>query len=162
MRRDSIYQEAVRMASTIDVAPVKKRITTTQKHRSNAPSDSVAEHYRVNLFLPFLDHVTRELKTRFAEGDEPALLAALLVPNALPQLTDSKENLLLSWYKEDLPQPDAAEQEIHRWKHHFKMYTGHLPESAKETLQSTDTDVLSQYSVHPLHVPHIASHHLLL
>uniref|UniRef100_A0A667WQR9 TTF-type domain-containing protein n=1 Tax=Myripristis murdjan TaxID=586833 RepID=A0A667WQR9_9TELE len=134
----TIYQQAVQMASTIDVAPVKKRVTVKQQHRGNAPADSVAEHYRLNLFLPFIDHVTEELRTRFAESSEPALVAALLVPKALPQLTEEKQNLLLSWYKEDLPQPDAAEQEIHRWKHHFKKYTGPLPETAKETLQNID------------------------
>lgn len=58
--------------------------------------------------------MTKELRTQFAESSEPALVAALLVPKALPQLTEEKQNLLLSWYKEDLPQPDAAEQEIHR------------------------------------------------
>lgn len=131
----TIFQQAVQMASTIDVAPVKKRITAKQ-HRGNAPADS--EHYRLNLFLPFIDHVTEELRTPFAESNEPALVAALLVPKALPQLTEEKQNLLLLWYKEDLPQPDAAEQEIHRWKHHFKKYTGPLPETAKETLQNID------------------------
>ncbi len=102
-RFSSIYQQAVQMASIIDVAPVKKRITTKQQHRGNAPSDSAAEHFRLNLFLPVLDHVTKELRTWFAESNEPALVAALLVPKALPQLTDEKDNLLLSWYKEDLP-----------------------------------------------------------
>lgn len=71
------------------------------------------------MFLSFIDHVTKELRTRFAESSEPALVVGLLVPKALPQLTEERQKLLLSWYREDLPQPEAAEQEIQRWKHLF-------------------------------------------
>nr|XP_055048148.1 52 kDa repressor of the inhibitor of the protein kinase-like [Misgurnus anguillicaudatus] len=133
-----MYQKAVQLARTIDVVPVKKRIAVKQQHRDNVPAESVGEHFRLNLFLPFIDHVTTELRTRFAESNEPALLAAFLVPKALPQLSEEKEDLLLSWYKEDLPQPDAAKQEIHRWKHCFQNFTDPLPEIAQETLQNMD------------------------
>lgn len=90
----------------------------------------------MNLFIPFIDHVTNELRTWLAESTEPALLAAYLVPEALPQLSEERENHLLAWYKEDLPYPDTAEQEIHRWKHQFQNHTGPLPATATETLQN--------------------------
>lgn len=131
-----IYQQAVQLANAIDVTPVKKRIVVKQQHRGNVPAQSIAEHYRLNLFIPFIDHVTNELRTRLAESTEPALLAAYLVPEALPQLSEERENRLLAWYKEDLPYPDTAEQEIHRWKHQFQNHTGPLPATAMETLQN--------------------------
>lgn len=131
-----IYEKAVQLADTIGVTPVKKRIAGKQQHRGNAPAESIEDHYRVNLFLPFIDHVTTELRTRFAESTEPALLAALLVPTELPQLSEEREDRLLLWYKEDLPFPDTAKQEIHKWKHHFLNHAGNLPATAKETLQS--------------------------
>lgn len=131
-----IYKKAVQLADTIGVTPVKKRIAGKQQHRGNAPAESTEDHYRVNLFLPFIDHVTTELRTRFAESTEPALLAALLVPTELPQLSEERQDRLLPWYKEDLPFPDTAKQEIHKWKHHFQNHAGNLPATAKETLQS--------------------------
>lgn len=132
----NIYQKAVHLADTIGVTPVKKRIAGKQQHRGNAPAESTEAHYRVNLFIPFIDHVTTELRTRFAESTEPALLAALLVPTELPQLSDEREDSLLQWYEEDLPYPDTAKQELNKWKHHLKNHTGNLPASAKDTLQS--------------------------
>lgn len=89
----------------------------------------------MNVFFPFIDHVINELRTRFSESTEPALLAAYLVPEALPQLSEERENRLLAWYKGDLPYPDTAEQEIHRWKHQFQNHTGPLPATVTETLQ---------------------------
>ncbi|CAL8338743.1 unnamed protein product [Arctogadus glacialis] len=107
------------------VTSTKKWITVKQQHRGNVPADSIAEHFRQNLVLRFIDHVSKELRARFAESSEPALVAGFLVPKALPQLTEEREKLLLSRYREDLHQPEAAEQEIHRWKHIFTCYPGH-------------------------------------
>ena len=45
-----IYEKSAELASTIDVVPVKKRVTIWQKNRENTPSQSIEEHYRLNLF----------------------------------------------------------------------------------------------------------------
>ena len=119
--------------------PVKKRVTNRQQHRANAPSQSIEEHYRLNLFYPFIDHVTSQLNTRFVEISEPALLATYLIPSALSKLTKQKEEIMVSWYKEDLPEPDTIDQEIDRWKVKIKNHTGTaLPSTAKETLDRFD------------------------
>ena len=111
-RFTAMYKQAVEMAS-IGVNLTKKRITVKQQHRGNVPADSIAQHFRLNMFLPFIDRVTQELRIRFAESSEPALVAGFLVPKALPQLTEEREKLLLWWYREDLPQPEPAEQKMH-------------------------------------------------
>ncbi|KAF3844226.1 hypothetical protein F7725_013567 [Dissostichus mawsoni] len=46
----------------------------------------------------------------------PAMLATYLIPSALSRLTKDKQEMMVSWYREDLPQPDSIDQEIHRWK----------------------------------------------
>lgn len=35
----------------------KPRSTQRQRHRANAPVESIEEHFRVNYFLPFIDHI---------------------------------------------------------------------------------------------------------
>ncbi|KAF3859978.1 hypothetical protein F7725_000233, partial [Dissostichus mawsoni] len=111
-----IYAQSIELASTIDVVPSKKRVTNRQQNRANTPSQSIEEHYRLNLFYPFIDHVTSQLNTRFVENSEPAMLATYLIPSALSRLTKDKQEMMVSWYREDLPQPDSIDQEIHRWK----------------------------------------------
>ncbi len=41
--------------------------------------------------LPFLDHITGELDASFARRNEPAMLAAYFVPEAVKKLTEEKE-----------------------------------------------------------------------
>ena len=61
-----IYDEAVKLAERVD-APVRKpRIIGKQQHRSNADSVSIYDHYKKNLVIPFLDHVSNQLNDRFS------------------------------------------------------------------------------------------------
>ena len=43
----------------------KPRVANLQAHRSNSPSTSVEEHYRVNAAILFLDHVIENLNNKF-------------------------------------------------------------------------------------------------
>ncbi len=95
------------------------------------------DHYRVNLFYPFIDHITSELDERFSESNEPALLAAYLVPKSLKKLTEEREQRMVKWYHEDLPYPNTLEQEIECWRHKLHSEDGVLPASALETLKTT-------------------------
>uniref|UniRef100_A0A8C5H9P6 HAT C-terminal dimerisation domain-containing protein n=1 Tax=Gouania willdenowi TaxID=441366 RepID=A0A8C5H9P6_GOUWI len=52
-------------------------------------------------------------------------------------LTKEKQELMVSWYREDLPQPDSINQEIHRWMVKNQPPTG-LAATAKETLNQID------------------------
>ncbi|KAJ8362972.1 hypothetical protein SKAU_G00118030 [Synaphobranchus kaupii] len=49
---------------------------------------------------------------------------------ALSKLTKEKQEMMVSWYREDLPQPDSIDQEIHRWKVKNQPQTA-LPSTAK-------------------------------
>ena len=60
-----IYDHAVRMAKALDIDVVVPRIAKKMNYRANAPSESPEEHYRVNMCIPFLDHIINELDARF-------------------------------------------------------------------------------------------------
>ena len=64
---DQIYQQAERMASQVGVKPSKPRISGMQLHRSNAPADTIKDHYLKNVAIPFLDHIIVQLDTRFTK-----------------------------------------------------------------------------------------------
>ena len=53
------------MAEKVGIEPEKPRVARRQAHRSNNPSTSVEEHYRVNAAIPFLDHVIENLNNKF-------------------------------------------------------------------------------------------------
>ena len=42
------------------------RLTSRQMHRNNAPADSPLEHFRRNMFYPFVDTCISQLQQRFA------------------------------------------------------------------------------------------------
>ena len=64
----AIYNQAMRMATSIDVTPQKPRVAGRSTQRANAPSESVEEHYIRNVFIPFLDNIIAELETRWMDG----------------------------------------------------------------------------------------------
>ncbi|WAR21781.1 LOW QUALITY PROTEIN: hypothetical protein MAR_015755, partial [Mya arenaria] len=63
----STSRESLSIAASIEVVPSKPRTVGQQRHRANSSSDkaSVQNHYRLNNYLPFLDHIISHMKTRF-------------------------------------------------------------------------------------------------
>ncbi len=73
------------------MVPTKLRISGKQNYWANVPAESVEDHYRVNLFCPFIDHIISELDGRFAERNELTMVAVYLVPADLEKLTEERE-----------------------------------------------------------------------
>jgi hypothetical protein len=53
---DALYEKAVSMADSVDVQPSLPR-GGRQKNRSNAPAQTPSEYWRINMYLPFVDHL---------------------------------------------------------------------------------------------------------
>ncbi|KAM3843293.1 52 kDa repressor of the inhibitor of the protein kinase-like [Diretmus argenteus] len=132
------FEKATALANSVDVVPTKRRISVKQSYRANSPSETVEDHYRVNLFYPFIDHLLSELDGRFAERNEPAMVAAYLVPAHLTKLTKEMEAELIQWHQPDLPDSGTVEQELKRWRHKFSTETLPLPTTALDTLHTTN------------------------
>ena len=56
------------------------RLTSRQIHRNNAPADSPLEHFRRNMFYPFVDTCISQLQQRFAPHCLKASLLSSLIP----------------------------------------------------------------------------------
>ena len=59
------YANAVALASDLGTEPIIQRTTLRQLHRENTPHDSPEEYYHRTLFIPFLDHITEEMSSRY-------------------------------------------------------------------------------------------------
>ena len=60
---DRLYEKAVSLAEAIGVDPSVPRRHGRQANRPNAPADTPSQYWKVNMFLPFLDHLVVELNT---------------------------------------------------------------------------------------------------
>ena len=58
---------SVSIANENDVLPIKPKSTKRQRHRANGPVESIEDHYRVNYFLLFIDHIISHLNSRFPQ-----------------------------------------------------------------------------------------------
>ena len=62
---NQVYKQSERMAAAVDVEPAKPRTCAHQKNRPNAEAETVEEWYKVNVAIPFLDHIITELGSQF-------------------------------------------------------------------------------------------------
>ena len=62
---NKIFLQAKRMGDAVQVEPSKCRVSGYQKHRPNAPTETVEDHYRVNVAVPFLNHISVQLNQDF-------------------------------------------------------------------------------------------------
>ncbi|XP_061596186.1 uncharacterized protein si:dkey-250d21.1 [Cololabis saira] len=78
--------------------------------------DSPEIYYRENLSVPLLRSLIDEMKYCFSDNHLKALSVLTLLPSCNPQsmLSESQDNPF-SIYLTDLPDPEAAEQEINTW-----------------------------------------------
>ena len=63
---NSIWAGAEQLAAKYDFVPSKPRTAGRQKHQENAPSQSSAEYWKFNAYLPFVDHLINQLSDRLA------------------------------------------------------------------------------------------------
>ncbi|XP_027014268.2 uncharacterized protein si:dkey-250d21.1 isoform X2 [Tachysurus fulvidraco] len=93
--------------------------------------------YRETVSLPVLSGLIEEMKFNFSECHLKALRVLSLLPtcNPLPILAEAPDKLY-TIYQSDLPEPDAAEEEINAWATVWqeKYQDSSLPTSISETL----------------------------
>ena len=63
------FEDASRLADNIGATVSVPRITGRQEHRNNAPSINPELHYRVNVAIPFIDHLLEEMSSRFSKDN---------------------------------------------------------------------------------------------
>jgi hypothetical protein len=137
---DRVYSVAVEMARSVDVDPVMPRIASRMQHRSNVPATSVAEYYRRNMAVEFVDHIIAELDLRFNDLAVKCSSFQCLVPSFKGNIHGLKE--AVETYTSDLPSPQLIDDELHRWNILWNESTCEtLPSSAASALKHCDADI---------------------
>ena len=114
----AIYDLAVEMAENVGILPTAPRTTGRLLHRANAPAVDTKEYYRVNVAVPFLDHIISELDCQFSGLTMRVSKLLGLVPSVIQesQITNHELTDLVDLYKDDLPSPQPFFAEFERWK----------------------------------------------
>ena len=61
------YDTILCLASKVDVAEVKPRVSSRQIHRNNVPSCSTSDYFKKSLTIPLIDHLLFEVNNRFSD-----------------------------------------------------------------------------------------------
>ena len=127
--QDEWYDEAVRLADSVGTVPSRPRTPGIQAHLANTPSDSPTEYYRRVITIPFLDHLSSQIQTRFSQGSVAILDAFYALPSTV--LSDptwmEKFSRFLSFYEGDLPEPRFLKTELKSWENYWKLFQRTIP-----------------------------------
>ena len=138
------FEDASILADKIGATVSVPRITGRQEHRNNAPSVNPESHYRVNVAIPFIEHLLEEMSSRFSEDNRIGAEIFPLVPSAVVK-HDSLRNLAekLQFWQQDLPTPSSLLSELREWQYFWKQYTPtlQLPGNLIECVKYADEDM---------------------
>ena len=101
------FEYASEIAGLINFTPSMPRIAVRQQHRPNAESNTPFDFYRVNMCLPFLDHMIDGIDVRFDKYGNIVLAMAGLVPSLIAK-NDVSVIDILDMYSDDLSSPGTV------------------------------------------------------
>ena len=122
------------------------RLSGRQAHRSNPPSTTPEEYYRISLYNEFLSHVIAELEERFVNNPSQDIVTGLLylVPSECVQLDDESDipeelTKAVKLFEGDLPHAVMFRIEYNSWVREWKECSTSVPVSLADTLQKCST-----------------------
>ena len=98
-----ISEQSERMAAAVDVQPSKPRSCARQRHRPNVEAETIEDWYKVNIAIPFLEHIIQEISQTASK-----LLG--LVPAVICE-RDIDMTKVVRLYRNDMPSPELFTQE---------------------------------------------------
>ena len=106
------------------------------------PAVSTKEYYRINLAVPFLDHILAQIQERFSAVTIKATQLLALVPSVIQQMQVTAKDLdeALNLYRDDLPSPQLFPAEFRRWKARTEASKQDVANSCASALKSCDSD----------------------
>lgn len=128
------------LAETVEVQPSMPRNHGGQRNRPNAPADNPSEYWRLNMYLPFIDHLIAELNLRLLSA-ETSILCTESHSYQGTQLNDATGDLIFNTYSDEITLSQCEfRSELSRWK---AKWSGpdKVPENIQDTLNMTNKDL---------------------
>jgi len=74
-------------------------IKLNKKNLSNYETDSIERHYKLSIFIPYLDSLISSLLRRFSSANKTAFSISLLHPTNMKKYTINIANIILRFFK---------------------------------------------------------------
>lgn len=138
-----IYSKAVDRATNFSLSVGTPRICGRQKNRANAPAATSEAYYKNNVTIPFLDHLSQELESRFGDDQQGVVQGWAAMPEMMKKLPDWKTSfrLFCKIYEEVLPNYQTLEAELRLWDEKWNQTVPRgepLPATVAATLSECD------------------------
>ena len=113
-----IYRQVKRIATSLDVSRSVPRAVSRQMNQNNLLANIIQDYYRRALAIPVLDTFIAEMEFRFNEINQRASTLLNLIPSIVTKPDYNGETMadLIGLYRDNLPNPDIADQELLLWK----------------------------------------------
>lgn len=133
---DCVWTKACEFATNVDVSPKAPRTTPRQTQRSNTPAHTPMDYWRLNVYLPFLDHIITQLSDRLCKP-LPRLCAQYILPDFIDRLTADIWQNIKEEYEPLLPSPTSADVELEVWRHYISTTNSQLPATLPDAVIAT-------------------------
>ena len=137
-----IYEQAERMANAVNTNISRPQNCRRQIHRPNAEVEGAEDWYRINVAIPFLDHIISELNARFSSLAQTASKLYGIIPAILCSSKNVDLTEVVQLYTDDLPSPELFQQELQRWKtRYLSKSNSELPSTCAKALAECDEEL---------------------
>lgn len=105
-----LFEESKIQMTELDIDLKKPRLTSKQTTRSNHSTTSIEKYYRVSIYIPLLDNIIIDLKTRFLNEKYQAVSSlTMLLPRVIVKSDINDINKLLNVIKNNYTFEDSNE-----------------------------------------------------
>ena len=110
----ALYDEAVELASGVDMLPSKPGCAGRQMHRNNAEADSLFQYWKFALYNVFIDDIVEELEGQFIVLKTIFIAQIVLIPTNLHKMAADDQLIIKHSYEPGI-NDDAFDMECSRW-----------------------------------------------
>ena len=107
----------------------RPRICGRQTQRTDIPSTTAEEYYKLAVFIPTIDHMITQLDFQFSHIEQHATQGMYLIPQNLSTLNNAIRDDIFVVYEWALPSPQTFYQEVELWKTKWRTAGIHIPQT---------------------------------
>ena len=146
------YERILELANELGVQESMKQRCSIQLYRENYASNGIKEYYKRSVAIPFLDHLSRELDTRFSADNLIVYSGFSIFPSFMfskvgrelignePTWRVNFQNFLRK-YHSDIPVMSNLYAQLDMWKVKWKSFASVVPSNLQELLKHTDRKI---------------------
>ncbi|XP_065639606.1 52 kDa repressor of the inhibitor of the protein kinase-like [Hydra vulgaris] len=147
------YASILCLASKVDVAEAKPRLSSRQINRNNVASSSTSDYFKKSLSIPLIDHLLSEVNYRFSDDALEAYDGLVIIPDKMISFVSKKIDWkirfqsFVNFYATDLPCAISLSAELDLWERYWLLENICLPDNISSTLKSLPNNVFENIRV---------------